>query len=74
MARRRAITDICQQAEATLLMVVAEDRAGTDSLTSAWSILITLVGAPDDVVESAETSDEGGIHLIKEMVQKKTLY
>jgi len=55
-------------------MVVAEDRAGTNSLTSAWPILITLVGAPDDVVESAETSDEGGIHLMKEMVQKKTLY
>jgi len=29
-----------------------------------------LVGAPlEDVVESAETSDEGGIHLMKELVQ-----
>jgi len=51
-------------------MVVAEERAAMDSLPSSWSRLITLVGAPlEDVVESAETSDEGGIHLMKELVQ-----
>jgi len=32
--------------------------------------LITLVGAPlEDVVESAETSDERGIHLMIELEQ-----
>jgi len=56
-------------------MVVAEERAAMDSKTSFWPRLITLVCAPlEDVVESAETSDEGGIHLMKALVHSKTLY
>ena len=39
---------------------MAEDRAAMGSLSSPWPRLITLVDAtPEDVVDSAETSDEG---------------
>jgi len=52
------------------ISVVVEERAAMDNLPSYWPRLITLVGAPlEDVVESSETSDKGGIHLMKELVQ-----
>jgi hypothetical protein len=38
-------------------------------LISSWLRLITSAGAPpEDVVDSAETADEGDIHLMKGLV------
>ena len=48
---------------------MAIERAAVEKPTSSRPSLINLVGAPlEDVVGSAETSEEGDTHLMMELV------
>ena len=50
-------------------MVVDETKLTNGELTSSWLGLITSVGAPlEAVVDSAETTNERGLHLMRELV------